>query len=128
MTVSTEYTEHVLEHLEPVLPVRTTRFFGGVGLYAGAVQFGMIIGNSLYFVVDDNTRARYEQAGMGPFSYAKKNSRVQVRKYYELPEDVLTDPIELRAWARAAIDAASKSKKPKSKKMTKTGRLRARKK
>lgn len=59
----------------------------------------MIMGNSLYFAVDEGTRKKYEQAGMRPFSYMTKKGRVQVRKYFELPEDVLTDPEQLRLWA-----------------------------
>lgn len=113
MTASTEYTKYVLELLEPIGPVRTGRFFGGVGISKGALQFAMIMGNSLYFAVDDDTRKKYEQAGMQPFSYMTKKGRVQVRKYFELPEDVLTDPEQLRLWTNEAMCAAGKTKKPK---------------
>ena len=73
----------------------------------------MIMGNSLYFVVDETTRKKYEQAGMQPFSYMTKKGRVQVRKYFELPEEVLTDPAQLRIWADEAMGVARKTKKPK---------------
>ena len=112
MTASVEYTEYVLEHLAPVRPINTSRFFGGVGISSGAIQFAMIMGNSLYFVVDESTRKKYEQMGMQPFSYMTKKGRVQVRKYFELPEEVLTDPAQLRIWAKEAISVAHKTKKP----------------
>lgn len=112
MTASTEYTEYVLELLEPIGPVRTGRFFGGVGISKGSLQFAMIMGNCLYFAVDDDTRNKYEQAGMQPFSYMTKKGRVQVRKYFELPEDVLTDPEQLRLWTNEAMCVAGKTKKP----------------
>lgn len=110
----TEYTEYVLELLSPVGPVSVGRFFGGVGLSRASVQFAMIMDNSLYFVVDDTTRARYEAAGMKPFSYATKQGRVQVRRYFELPEEVLSDPEELRTWAQESLRVASirKTKRP----------------
>ena len=73
----------------------------------------MIMGNSLYFAVDEDSRKKYEQAGMQPFSYMTKKGRIQVRKYFELPEDVFTDPEQLRLWANEAIQAANKTKKPK---------------
>lgn len=114
MTASTEYTEYVLEHLAVVDAVSTSRFFGGVGLSLGAAQFAMVMGNSLYFVVDDSTRAKYEAAGMAPFSYTTKNGRVTVRRYFELPEEVLNDPDVLRQWARESIQIAEK-KRPASK-------------
>ena len=112
MAPSTEYKEYVLELLEPIGSLRTSRFFGGVGIYYGSVQFAMMMGNSLYFVVDESIRKKYEQAGMQPFSYLTKNGRIQVRKYFELPEDVLTDSEQLRQWAKESIQVASKTKKP----------------
>lgn len=49
MTANTEYTEYVLELLEPIGPIRAGRFFGGVGIFHGSVQFAMLMGNSLYY-------------------------------------------------------------------------------
>ena len=112
VTASTEYTEYVLELLKPIGPVQTGRFFGGVGISSGTIQFAMIMGNSLYFVVDESTRKKYELVGMEPFSYATKKGRVQVRKYFELPEEVLLDPAQLRKWADEAMAVARKTMKP----------------
>jgi DNA transformation protein and related proteins len=72
----------------------------------------MIMGNSLYFVVDKDTRGKYEQAGMQPFSYTTKKGHIHVRRYFELPEDILTDPEQLRVWASEAMFIAG-STKPK---------------
>jgi DNA transformation protein and related proteins len=112
MSPSAEYTEYVLEHLAPIGPVRTGRFFGGVGIAHGTTQFAMIMGNSLYFVVDETTRDKYEQAGMQAFSYLTKKGRIQVRRYFELPEDVLTDSEQLRLWAKESIRVAGNTKQP----------------
>ena len=112
MSASTEFTEYVLELLEPIGPVRISRFFGGVGISHGLVQFAMIMGNSLYFVVNDNTRQKYEKVGMTAFSYVTKKGRVQVRKYFELPEEVLTDTEQLRLWASESIQVAANTQKP----------------
>ena len=95
-----------------MVPVRTGRFFGGVGISQGNVQFAMIMGSSLYLVVDDSTRQKYADAGMTPFSYTTKKGRIQVRRYFELPEEILTDPDELRTWVRESIEVAGKVKKP----------------
>lgn len=115
MKLSTEYTEYVLELLAPIGQVHTTQFFGGVGIYYGPVQFAMMIGNALYFVTDENTRTKYEQGGMQPFSYMTKKGRVLVRRYYELPEEVLTDARQLRVWANESIAIATRTQKPKQK-------------
>ena len=105
-----------MELLVPLGRVRTGRFFGGAGLSMGGVQFAMIMGNSLYFVVDDNTRPKYEKAGMAPFSYLTKKGRIQVRRYFELPEEILTDPPALKIWADESMQLAAKTKKTTRKK------------
>ena len=116
MSASTEYTEYVLERLEPIGRMRTSRFFGGVGISIGSAQFAMIMGNSLYFVVDDNTSPQYEKVGMAPFSYLTKKGRIQVRRYFELLEEILTDPQALKLWADEAIQLAVRTQKLKSNK------------
>jgi DNA transformation protein len=113
LTPSAEYKEYVLELLESIGPLQTGRFFGGIGISNGFIQFAMIMDNSLYFVVDDSTRHKYAQAGMQPFSYLTKKGRVQVQRYFELPEEVLTDPVLLQEWAREAIRIADSTQKPK---------------
>lgn len=110
---SAEFTEHILELLEPIGSVDAKRFFGGVGISNGFVQFAMLMGDSLYFVVDDETRAKYENAWMPPFSYLTKKGRVQVRRYFEVPEDILADPEQLQRWAKDAILVASVTQQPK---------------
>ncbi|MBI3899846.1 MAG: TfoX/Sxy family protein [Gammaproteobacteria bacterium] len=119
MSASAEYTEYVLELLQPIGPVHTGRMFGGVGIRAGSAMFAMIMGNTLYFVVDDSTRPKYEQAGMQPFSYTTKKGRIQVRRFYELPEEVLTDVEQLRIWARESIRLASQKQQSLRVKTTK---------
>lgn len=113
-TPSTEYTEYIIELLEPIGPIQTSRFFGGVGISNGFAQFAMIMGNCLYFVTDENSRDKYEQAGMQPFSYMTKKGQVQVRRYFELPEDIFTDPEQLRLWANEAMQVAGKTKPNKA--------------
>ncbi len=66
----------------------------------------MIMGNSLYFVVDDSTREKYEKMGSGCFSYLTKKGRVQVKKYYAVPAELIEDQEQLVLLAREAIRVA----------------------
>lgn len=100
--------------------MRAQRFFGGVGLASGAVQFAMIMGNRLYFVVDERSRAKYEAVGMEPFSYATRKRRVRVRRYFEVPAGVLEEREQLAAWAREAIAAARGTGKPRKRRRAET--------
>lgn len=114
MTTSSEYAQYVLEFLAPIGPVRTGRFFGGIGISRDSVQFAMIMGNCLYFAVDEDSRKKYEQAGMQPFSYLTRRGRVQVRRYFALPEEVLTDAEQLRLWVHEAILIARRTQPAKA--------------
>lgn len=103
-----DYLDFVLDCMAEMGPVRGVRFFGGTGLVMEGVQFAYVSGNNrLYFVVDDETRPAYEAAGMGPFWYTRKTGRREVRRWYELPEDVLQDPDALRRWMQDAVRVAS---------------------
>lgn len=86
MTGSTqEYIEYVLELLEPMNAISSGRFFGGQGISCNSVQFAMIMGNALFFVVDDTTRDNYLAMGTKCFWYKKKTGKVNVKKYHEVP-------------------------------------------
>jgi DNA transformation protein and related proteins len=82
----------------PDLEVRP--MFGGYGLYSRGVMFGILDDGVFYFKVDEVTRTEYETAGMGCF----QASPTQVlRRYYQVPPDLLDDDRELLAWARKAV-------------------------
>jgi len=103
MSASKEFIEYVMELLEPVGVIEGSRFFGGYGIKSSSTQFAMIMGNSLYFVVDDSTRPKYEKLEKKPFSYMTKNGQRLVKRYFEVPEDLLEDPETLLEWAKESI-------------------------
>ncbi len=81
--------------------------FGGVGLYAKSVFFGIIFRHILYLKVDDSTRTAYERAGMKPFKpYVDRPVTMQ---YYEVPLKVLEDGEQLTKWAERAIAVAQRA-------------------
>ena len=116
---SSEFSEFIKEQLAPLGELSTTRFFGGIGLTADGTQFGMLMDNSAYFVVDDTTRSIYQKMGSNSFSYITKNGRVNVNRYFEVPAQALDEPAHLLALAIESIAVAkrtsvAKVKKPKS--------------
>ena len=108
---SSEYVEYIMEQLSAIAGLTSGRFFGGVGLSANSAQFAMVMGNSLYFAVNDATRPKYEQMGSDCFSYNTKNGRVQVKRYFQVPAAALEDQGTLVALAKAAIQVALESKR-----------------
>jgi DNA transformation protein len=108
MRVTDGFRAFVLEQLAGVKALRARAMFGGVGLYAGDVFFGLIAADTLYLKVDDSNRAQYADAGMKPFKpYADK---AMTMPYYQVPAGVLEDGDELAAWARAAVRVAERAR------------------
>lgn len=97
-------------------PVQSERLFGGHGFRIDGEMFAVILRGTLFFVVDDQTRPRFEAAGMGPFTYARKAETRVVPRWYELPEDVLLDADDLRDWMRDALAAVRRTAKPAARK------------
>lgn len=113
MRVSGGFREFVLDQLAALPGLRDRSMFGGVGLYAGDVFFGILASDVLYFKTDDSNRRDYEQAGSGPFKpYA---DRAMTMPYYAVPIEVVEDAPTLLTWAKRAVEVAIASKKPASK-------------
>ncbi|HEV7590455.1 MAG TPA: TfoX/Sxy family protein [Longimicrobium sp.] len=111
MAVTPEYREFVLEQLGRVAPVASRAMFGGVGIYADGMIFGLMDDDTTYLKVDDGNRGAFEAAGMGPFSPYGDGQHVM--QYYELPADLLDDADALRPWVAGALDAARAARRKK---------------
>lgn len=105
MKVSKGFVAFATEQLQAVKGLRAKAMFGGVGLYAGDVFFGLLARDTLFLKVDDSNRGQYEAAGMKAFKpYADK---AMVMPYFQVPAAVLEDAIELANWARQSVRVAA---------------------
>jgi DNA transformation protein len=98
------FVEFVLDQLSELEQLTAQPMFGGTGLYAGEIFFGIVFFDILYLKVNESTRKHYERAGMKPFK--PYDDRPVTLQYYEVPVAVLEDAEELTKWARRAINAA----------------------
>lgn len=105
MAVSRGFQEFVLDLLGPLDPL-PRRMFGGVGLFYGGLMFGLLVRETMYLRVDDDTRERFERVGSRPFSYMRGEREVSLAAYYLVPDDLLDRQDELVQWARDAIGTA----------------------
>jgi DNA transformation protein len=106
MVASPEYTEFLLEQLAPLGRVTTRRMFGKTGVFCDGAMLGMVTANTLYFRVDDDNRAAFEEARSSPpLNYAKKGELIDL-SFWRAPDRLFDDPDELVKWARAALAAA----------------------
>lgn len=114
MTVTASYRAFVLEQLSRVLPdIQGRSMFGGVGIYCGPTFFALIGNDVLYFKVDEQTRAHFEEKGMRPFRPFGEGG--EVMQYYEVPAEVLEERDALLEWSEQAVAVARRAKQRKVK-------------
>jgi DNA transformation protein len=113
LKVSEGFRSFVLDQLEELGDVTPKSMFGGVGLYHRGIFFGILARDTLYLKVGANNLADYQRAGMKPFKPYPDRSGTS--RYYSVPLGVLESALDLAAWARKAIAAASETKKTNKK-------------
>lgn len=101
------YRDFVLDQLGPLEGVDCRPMFGGYGLYLGTEFFGILHEGRLYFKTGEESRAKYRDRGMGPFSPGGKQV---LKTYYEVPGEVVEDHEELVSWAREAAAMRGKAR------------------
>lgn len=110
MAASEEYVEYIRDLLSGFTDLTTKKYFGGVAFRSDQLgvdtQFAVVLGDVLYFVVDDTTRPNYIEKGMQPFRYDKKTGTVEVKKWYAAPEHLFDDAELMQMWAEEALSAA----------------------
>ena len=80
--------------------------FGGAGLFADGVMFGLVSGGQIYLKADESTVTCFEREQCGPFEYSTKNGKRALTSYWRLPDRLYDDADELAYWARQALAAA----------------------
>ena len=86
-------------------PISIRRMFGGKGLYADGLIFGLLAFGRIWIKADGETEERFRQAGSSPFIYEGK-SRPVAMPYWNLPDEALDDPEQVAVWARLGREAA----------------------
>ncbi len=101
--------------LAPLGNVRIRAMFGGYGVYAGDVMFGLVADDVLYLKTDADNRRRFEAAGLPPFTYQGRPDRPPIQmSYAQAPPESLEDADLLCDWARGALEAARRAYKARS--------------
>lgn len=103
-------------------PCTARRMFGGFGISASGLNVALVAdlgsGEKLWLKADATTRQQFEAAGCERFSYmiTRKGERAtHSLNYYSAPEEAMESPEPMAPWARLALDAALKARKPGAK-------------
>ncbi len=75
MAASEGFIELLKDVLSGLGPVSVRRMFGGAGVYADGVMFGLIADDTLYLKADDETKGTFEAEGLGPYGYGGPRAR-----------------------------------------------------
>jgi DNA transformation protein and related proteins len=103
------FKDFILDQLQGLGGVACRAMFGGHGFYCDQVFFGILFKSRLFFKTDPSSRSFYVEKGMKPF---RPNAKQTLKRYYEVPADLIEDPDELTAWARRAIECQMEKRIP----------------
>src|SRR5262249_47295417 len=84
--------------------------FGGAGVYADGVMFGLVADGIIYLKAGDSNAAMFDREALPPFPYARGTGQGIVMSYRRMPDRLYDDPDELAVWARAALAVAQQPK------------------
>ena len=114
MVRENEFVAHVDDLLAPfgegAENLRVRSMFGGFGVFLGDTMFALIADDVLYFKVDDQTLADFQEAGSEPFTYTRGGKDRQM-SYYTAPDGTIEDAEAVYPWAERAIGAAKRNRK-----------------
>ena len=116
MTASTaarSYCAYIVDLLAGMGPVYSRRMFGGYGIFLDGLMFALIADNTLYFKVDDDSRAAFEELGLSAFTYYKQGKPARLN-YYQAPEEALEDTGMMLTWGNQAYAVALRAAAAKS--------------
>src|SRR5688500_3822451 len=106
MVASASFATFLGEELAPLGHVTLRRMFGATGIFCDGLMFGVVSDDVLYFRVDPESEAAFEEARSSPPLSYKKGGRTIDLAFWRAPDRLLDDPDELIAWARTALGAA----------------------
>jgi DNA transformation protein len=104
--------DFIRELFAPFRAVTVKRMFGGAGIYAEGLMFGLVFDGAIYLRVDEVSIPSFEREGSAPFVYplAKNHAGRPSRQFWRLPERLYDDPDELAVWAGRSLAIAEQRK------------------
>ena len=107
-------TDFIVELFAPFGRVTIRRLFGGAGLFAEGLMFGLVFDGAIFLKVDETSIPDFAREGSEPFVYTRAKSKGRVGRaslsYWRLPERLYDDPDELAVWAARALAIAQHKK------------------
>jgi DNA transformation protein len=121
MSNAQSFVEHALDLLSLLgVPIQARSMFGGHGLYARGVMFGLLDDDELFLKTDPETRPRFLAADCRMWQYPGSDET----SYYRPPDEAHEDAEAMRPWAALGLEAAMRLKAAKDAKARATAERR----
>jgi DNA transformation protein and related proteins len=101
----TPFEAFVRELFSGLGPVSIRRMFGGGGIYAGGVMFGLLADDTIYLKTTPALDPYFDAAGCPAFIFEPPNAAPIAMSYRRLPDGALDDPDMAAEWGRRSLDA-----------------------
>jgi DNA transformation protein len=103
VSVTPGFVDHALDLLAGAGPVQARRMFGGYGIYARGVMFGLLDDDELYLKTDEVSLPRFVAAGCRNWVYPGNPGPTS---YWRPPDDAHEEAEAMAPWARLGLEAA----------------------
>jgi len=107
MNISNDFVEYVLDLLEPLGEVNTSRMFGGVLMKVNGKQLGVLFGDTVYFkVINKTTQEQYKAQGSRQFTYTRNDKKdpVIIRNWWSVPGSAMDNSDEIVKLAKKVLE------------------------
>lgn len=107
MSASKEFVEYVLDLLQPLGEIKTSRMFGGVLLKVKGRQLGVLFSETVYFkVTDAKLQERYSNEGSKQFTYTRRDKKdpVVIKNWWTVPDRAMDSSDEMVQLAQEVLE------------------------
>jgi DNA transformation protein len=104
---SLSFLDHALDLVCGLGQVQARRLFGGYGLYAQGVMFGLLSDDELFLKTDRETLERFTSAGCRMWTYGEQKPDTH---YFRPPDEAHEDAESMQPWAELGLGAALRAR------------------
>lgn len=114
MAVDAGLRDQVKELFGGLGAIRCRPMFGALGVYADDLFFAVADDGIVWIKADDVTEPAFKAEGSQPFTFTSKDGRMEVMRYWRLPDIAYDDPEEALRWGRLGVEAALRAQTAKA--------------
>lgn len=107
MKTSESFVEYILESLQPIGKITSSKMFGAVLLKVEKIQLGIIFEDVLYFKVTDiSLQEKLKHEGSTQFVYTKKTNPkpIIIKNWWSAPDIVMDNNIAMIELAELVLE------------------------